>query len=201
MQTKTFYKILLLACFFTFISYMNYKIKYPEIVNAWDYVKLGYPQARALFLSNDFFKEYPYLFVIIFWSVVGFTMYLFYFSVNLIYRNIRNWEIVETYYTKPAHIEGFHFRTFLKRVTLHMAVVFVYLLFLLLTLFVIFPVTKKIYLAANFSSELLSNLPIFMLWLLILSLFAFSITFIDKQMQKEQEEEEHGLADIENMTS
>jgi hypothetical protein len=66
-------------------------------------------------------------------------------------------------------------------------------------LLVIFPVTKSLYLATKLSPEILNNIPVFILWLVVFSLFTFALYLINGQMIKEETEEEHGLVDIENM--
>lgn len=200
MQVKTFYKIFFLSCFFTLLSFLYYKINYSELSNAWDLIKIGYPQAQTLFLTNNFFKKAPFTFVILAWAVIGVSIYLFYYSVSLIYNNIRNWSVVERYYTKPTDIENFHFKTFAKRVFVHILVIGFYLLLLLLTVLVAFPLTKKIYTLNMLSSEIFSSIPVFFFWLIIFICFTFSLVLINKLMLKEQIEEEHGLDEVENVS-
>jgi hypothetical protein len=196
MKTKTFLRIVLLAIFFTILSYLYFHINFAKAQDIWGLVKTGYPQVKSLFLSNKFFAKYPDVFVILTWCFIGVGLYLFYYSVSAIYTAIRNWSVMEFIYTKPEVKENSHPKSVVTRVLIHAGVIVLYLLFLALLILIALPLTKMIYSVSIANLKYANYVLTFIFWLIFNIIFYLALVAGNKYLSKEKIEEEHGFEEL-----
>ncbi len=200
---KTILKIILVSILFTFISFIFYKIDYSKVNSLWDLVRTGFPDAIKAVLNNEYLNKVPKAPLFVFWAIIGTLAYLLYHSLDRIYSNVWNWTVIKLYFVKATNVQGFDKAHYAKRILTHLGVVLSYLVFIILMVVFVLPLSAAIYKNTNYLNQLstiieyqdliIKTILVFSLWLIFLSLFVALFKFIHKRMVAEDIIEEHEL--------
>jgi hypothetical protein len=207
-KIKLVLKIILLSALFAFVSYIFYKIDFSKIKSFWDLVNQGYPETKKVILSSEIFNKIPMAPVFIIWGTIGTIAYLFYYSLELFYNNIRNWIVIKYFYTHPRTRQAGNKKFIIRRIIIHIGVIAVYLLFVLSVILVAVPVGSLFFSKFNYLSQMINNNYIqftarFILstlfWTLFFGFYSGLIYLANMIMKDETIEHEHGFEDLEGL--
>lgn len=200
---KTILKIILASILFTFISYIFYKIDFTKVHSLWDLLKTGFPDTIKTALNNEYLNKIPKAPLFVFWAIIGTLAYLIYHSLDRIYNNVWNWTVIKLYFVKATNVEGFDTAHYIKRILTHLGIILSYLVFIILIVVLVIPLSTYIYKNANYFNQfstiieyqdlIIKTILVFGLWTLFFSLFVSLFKFVHNRMVAEDIIEEHEL--------
>ncbi|MDD5693646.1 MAG: hypothetical protein WC437_00730 [Patescibacteria group bacterium] len=199
MLSKKVIIVFLVSVFFAFLTFLYSRIDFSQIHSTLDIIKIGLPQLKVIIFNNDFFKQIPMLPVLLSWTIIGIIVYLIYYSVQLVYNNLRNWTVIEFFFHRAEVKEAFDIWHFSIRMVLHFAVLLLYTAFLVLLVFILYKCSAIFSLKLisgsfgniNIINFLLDGGMVFVIWIFFFSCFTGLLYLLNKVMTIEKLDEEH----------